>query len=447
MRTSHIWTVALLLVAVSAFTACSSENANWSEDPSMPHSEQEQIALLTMRGDVGTLTQPAMEGRETGTRGADMAGQWLSGRMIQSSLSAAGDSGYFQNFVYTPHPAVQVHGNVDENGQVQDKALGQALVLPIEGFNVLGASNASAGSWGVIGAHYDHLGWGDENSLFRPEQDEDSLQIHPGADDNASGVAVMLELARRNKLSPLASHAVLFAGFSGEEKGLWGSNHFCDEPTLAMDSVRWMLNFDMVGRMHGDTLAVYGVGTSPVWPAMLDSCNTAGLHFVVTESGVGPSDHTSFYYEDVPVLHFFTGQHPDYHRPSDTAEKLNQEGMLAVADLAQCLVAELDNLVEVPFTATVDTTAEPNPDFKVTLGVMPDYMFSGSGMRIDGVNPGRPAKGAGMERGDVVVKMGDLEIVDMMSYMKGLSLFEPGQSTKVQVLRGGELLTLDVTWD
>lgn len=407
-------------------------------------SQEAQLAIHMMQGDVGILTQPAMEGREVGTKGSEMAGYWLMSRMEESRLTAAGDSGFFQNFVHTPRPAVQVHGNMHGS---EEKHLGQALVQPVRGFNILGASKVNSASWGVIGAHYDHLGFGDENSLFRPESDEEVLQIHPGADDNASGVAVMLELARRNKIDRLTSENILFAGFSGEEKGLWGSKSFCADPTVELDSIRWMINFDMVGRMHGDTLAVYGTGTSPVWPDLLDSCNTANLHLVITESGVGPSDHTSFYLEDIPVLHFFTGQHSQYHKPTDTADLLNHEGMLAITDYAQCLVGALGRLEEIPFTATVDSTKNESPAFKVTLGVMPDYMFSDVGMRIDGVTIGRPAEKAQMKRGDIVVKMDTLDVVDMMTYMQGLAMFEPGQMVVVEFLRGGERMQTDVTWD
>lgn len=274
--------------------------------------------------------------------------------------------------------------------------------------------------------------------------------MHPGADDNASGVALLLELASRHTAVPMVDHPLLMASFSGEEKGLWGSNHFTDEPTVALDHVDWMINFDMVGRLRGDTLAVYGNGTSPVWNGVLDSCNArdgAGFELVLSESGVGPSDHTSFYLEDIPVLHFFTGQHEDYHKPTDTADKLNYEGMVRIADFAQCLAQELALQDSIPFTKTKDSSNDDAPRFKVTLGVVPDYLFSGTGMRIDGVSEGRPAQLAGMEKGDVVLRIGDHEVLDMMGYMEGLSMYEEGQTTPVEVLRKGENLVLDVTWD
>lgn len=400
-----------------------------------------------MQADVRELTDDRYEGRETGKPGAYAAGSWLAGRMAQLGLEAAGDSGFHQTFRYKPHPPMQVHGHGDTS-----KTMGMAMVSEVVGRNVLGATASLADTnqrWGVIGCHHDHLGWGDENSLWRGAAEGDSA-MHPGADDNASGVALLLELAGRHQMAPLTDHPLLMASFSGEEKGLWGSNHFTNEPTVGLDHIDWMINFDMVGRLRGDTLAVYGNGTSPVWNGILDSCNAAeGARFelVLSESGVGPSDHTSFYLEDIPVLHFFTGQHEDYHKPTDTADKLNFDGMVRIADYAACIVRELSVLDSIPFTKTKDSSSDDAPRFKVTLGVVPDYLFSGTGMRIDGVSEGRPAALAGMQKGDVVLRIGGHEVLDMMGYMEGLSMFEAGQTTPVEVSRKGSSLVLDVTWD
>ena len=404
-----------------------------------------QAGMAAMRADVELLTSDAYEGRETGEPGAYRAGEWLAGRMEALGLEAAGDSGFFQSFRYKPHPPMQVHGDTA-------RTMGMAVVKEIVGRNVLGATSSTADTtqrWGVIGCHHDHLGWGDENSLWRGASEGDSA-MHPGADDNASGVAVLLELASRHLAAPLAGHPILMASFSGEEKGLWGSNHFTDEPTVGLQHVDWMINFDMVGRLRGDTLAVYGNGTSPVWNGILDTCNArdgAGFELVLSESGVGPSDHTSFYLEDIPVLHFFTGQHEDYHKPTDTADKLNYEGMVRIADFAACIVSELEQQEEIAFTKTKDSSNDDAPRFKVTLGVVPDYLFSGTGMRIDGVSEGRPAQLAGLQKGDVVVRIGEVEVADMMGYMEGLSMFEEGDKTPVEVLRNGESVVVEVTWD
>lgn len=385
---------------------------------------------------VYALTDSSLQGRETGTEGERLASDWLDGAFSALGFEARGDSGSRQTFSYKPHPPLQMHGTGDSTH------LGMALVTEIIGENVLYAlEEPNAPFWGIIGAHYDHLGYGDENSLFRGEP-----TVHYGADDNASGVAGMLELARRFNESSEA-HSILFAAFSGEEKGLWGSNHYCELPTVNLDSVRYMLNFDMIGRMRGDTLAVYGTGTSPRWMELLKSCNTDGLVLVPSESGVGPSDHTSFYLEDIPVLHFFTGQHPDYHKPSDTPDKINFEGIVRIVDFVERVARRLNDEPEWLFTPTKDQNEDSTPRFKVTLGVIPDYLFDGEGMRIDGVSEGRPAAIAGLQRGDVVLAIDTVQVIDMMSYMGALSQFEAGQTSAVRVKRGGEEITLLVLWD
>lgn len=396
----------------------------------------EEAAIAALKARVETLADPALEGRETGSAGEALAAQWLSDEFETMGYAARGDSAAFQSFQYTPHPPMQIHG---DSGQAH---LGMAVVKPIVGRNVLFSGKGVEGNgYGVLAAHYDHLGYGGENSLFRGEP-----TVHYGADDNASGVATMLEVAQRVAATPMSDH-VLYCGFSGEEKGLWGSNHFCEEPTVALDSIRYMINLDMVGRLRGDTLAVYGTGTSPRWMEVLEACNEEGFVLVPSESGVGPSDHTSFYLEGIPVLHFFTGQHPDYHRPTDTPEKLNYEGMLRIARYVERVMRALDQESEWLFTATKDQDSDSTPRFNVTLGVVPDYLFSGEGMRIDGVTEGRPAAMAGLKRGDVVLRMDTLLVVDMMSYMTGLSLFEEGMVTEVEIERGGDRLTVNVIWD
>ena len=384
---------------------------------------------------VQALASDAMQGRETGKVGEAIASAWIDSVFASQGLSAKGELGAFQNFEYKPHPPMQMHGHGDS------ASMGMALVQAITGKNVLYALPQEKERWGVIGAHYDHLGYGDENSLFRGEP-----EIHNGADDNASGVAGMLELSERFAQSK-QNKSLLFAAFSGEEKGLWGSNQFCKSPTVPLESIDYMINFDMIGRLRGDTLAVYGTGTSPRWMELLEECNDEGFIFVPSESGVGPSDHTSFYLEGIPALHFFTGQHPDYHKPSDTADKINVEGIVRIVDFVERLIQRLNEQEDWPFTATKDQDEESTPRFKVTLGVIPDYLFSGVGMRIDGVSEGRPAASAGLIRGDIVKKIDTVLVTDMMSYMTALSLFEAGSESDVIIERGGEEIQKSVIWD
>ncbi|MCB0754855.1 MAG: M28 family peptidase, partial [Flavobacteriales bacterium] len=233
----------------------------------------------------------------------------------------------------------------------------------------------------------------------------------------------------------------LFIGFSGEDRGLWGSNFFTKEPTLSLEDVNYMINMDMVGRLNEEKkLAINGTGTSPVWKETLEKLTNGRFDLVLSESGVGPSDHTSFYLKDIPVLHFFTGQHEDYHKPSDDVEKINFEGMEMIGNYIFSIISELDDDGELAFTKTKEEDQANTPKFSVTLGVVPDYLFDGQGMRIAGVKEGRTADNAGLLEGDIVIKMGDIEVVDMMSYMKGLSSFKEGDKTTVVVKRGDEEL-------
>ena len=206
-----------------------------------------------------------------------------------------------------------------------------------------------------------------------------------------------------------------------------------------------MINMDMVGRLKADsTLAVYGVGTSPILKQTLNAHNT-NFKLVQKESGVGPSDHTSFYNVDIPVLHFFTGQHEDYHKPTDDFDKLNFEGMQTISNYIFEIITDLDNNGKLPFRKTKNESEE-TPRFKVGLGVIPDYMFDGKGMRIDGISEDKPAQKAGLKKGDIVVKLGDSLVIDMMSYMKILALFKEGDKTKVIVDRSGKMVEAEIAF-
>lgn len=306
--------------------------------------------------------------------------------------------------------------------------------------NVAGWIKNGAPTTVVIGAHYDHLGMGRSGSLYRGEEPA----IHNGADDNASGVAGMLTLARFLSTTGdprLRRFNYLFVGFSAEEMGLLGSNYFV-ENLPPMPEFNFMFNMDMIGRMEERQLQVNGVGTAHFWPEVLQNLN-CGLELTTTKSGVGPSDHSSFYYQKIPALHFFTGTHEDYHKPSDDADKVNYAGILATVRLMASMIAmaPADRILEFQPTKNKSTQA---PSFSVTLGVMPDYLFSGNGMKIDGVSAGRPADKAGMKAGDVVVKMGDIEVSDMQSYMRALGQFEEGDQTQVTYRREGERYTVKV---
>jgi len=397
---------------------------------------EENVVSSQLAQDVGYLASDELEGRETGSAGEQKAGEFIAERFENLGLQPKGEDGWFQTFTFTPHPPMQMHGSGDT------ASLGMAIVKEISGRNVIGFMDNGMENTVVIGAHYDHLGWGGESSLHAGDS-----AIHNGADDNASGVGALLMLVERLQTKH-SDNNYLFMAFSGEEKGLWGSNHFCDEPTIDLASVNYMLNMDMVGRLNEErTLAVYGVGTSPSWVPMLESLDIDSITITTTESGVGPSDHTSFYLEDIPVLHFFTGQHSDYHKPTDDIEKINWDGIVSVVNYMEGVIANVAPKGKLEFTKTKDEDNDSTPSFKVTLGVMPDYLYGGLGMRIDGVTEDRPAHGAGMFEGDIVIAMGDSSVTDMKSYMRCLGAFEPGQTTPVIVIRDSAEVLMDVLWD
>ncbi|MFN8143495.1 MAG: M28 family peptidase [Bacteroidia bacterium] len=311
------------------------------------------------------------------------------------------------------------------------------------GHNILGYIDNGAANTIVIGAHYDHLGYGAEGSLYRGEP-----AIHNGADDNASGIAALIELARYLKISNLKNNNYLFMAYSGEEKGLLGSNYYVKHPTMELSKINYMINMDMVGRLKPDekTLLINGTGTSPRWKTLMDSISVDNIKIKQTESGVGPSDHTSFYLQNIPVLHFFSGSHQDYHKPSDDENLINYDGELSIIHMIENVLRLTDNGGKLAFTKTKDDQNEDAPKFKVTLGVVPDYAFEGEGMRIDGVTEDRPASKAGLMPGDIVIQLGDIKVLDMMTYMKALSKFSKGETTKVKVLRHNQEIIKDITF-
>ncbi|WP_232622885.1 M28 family peptidase [Pareuzebyella sediminis] len=380
----------------------------------------EETIRVSLAEDIAFLASDSMQGRKTGTPFERKAAEYLKERMEGIGLRPKGDRDtYFQTFTFKP--------KMDPHEQIRF-ADGDSTIT---GINVIGLVDNKAGKTVVIGAHYDHLGMGGEGSLYGEGE-----AVHNGADDNASGVGVLLQLARSLRDTLTGSNYV-FIAFSGEEMGLLGSNYFTKNPTIDMRKVNYMLNLDMVGRLRKNrTLSISGTGTAPIWPKVLQTSNS-NFNLVLNESGVGPSDHTSFYLNHIPALHFFTGQHEDYHKPSDDFDKLNYKGMKMIEEFIFNIVAALDTDEKLVFQSTKNES-ENVPSFKVALGVMPDYLFEGKGMRIDGVTQGKPGAKAGLLKGDIVVQLGDSTIVDMMSYMRALSSFEEGDSTTVVVERRGK---------
>lgn len=377
--------------------------------------------------DVAYLASDLLEGRGTGTEGEAKAAAYIVSRFDAIGLEAKGSNGWFQGFDFrhssNPHA---------------DKNSGER----INGKNVVGYLDNGADKTIVLGAHYDHLGYGEVGSRHVGEK-----AIHNGADDNASGVAAIIEIARQLKASNFKNHNYAFVAFSGEEYGLYGSKYFVANMTIPEEGVNCMINLDMVGRLDEDNLLINGVGTSPSWKELIKNQEgSTSLNIKTTESGIGASDHTSFYLADIPAVHFFTGAHSDYHKPIDDSHLINYEGIQTISDYIVAMIKDLDKMERMEFTKTADEQTRTVSSFKVTLGVMPDYVHEEKGMRIDAAMEDRPAKKAGMKKGDVLIKLGDVDIDDIYKYMEALGKFEKGQTVKAVVLRNGKKVKMDVTF-
>ncbi|MBL7933565.1 MAG: M20/M25/M40 family metallo-hydrolase [Bacteroidia bacterium] len=389
----------------------------------------QQFKQEDIKKTISFLASDELKGRGTSSAEELKAANYLAGEFKALGLKALNNS-YLWPFTFRKNP------NPHDTSLIGIKERSAN--------NVVGFLDNKAPYTIVIGAHYDHLGLGhDHNSLdANPEG-----KIHNGADDNASGTAGVLELARyfskNNKAEPFN---FLFMCFSGEELGLLGSKKWCENPSYDLSKINYMVNMDMIGRLNDSTrkIIVYGVGTSPVFVPLIDSIKT-DLSIKKDSSGIGPSDQTSFYLKDIPVLHFFTGQHNDYHKPSDDAEKINYKGEVEVLSYIANFIERTYHYPKLTFSKT-RTPDTGKSSFKVTMGVMPDYTFEGQGMRIDGVTDGKPASKAGLLKGDIVKKLGAEEVKDVMTYMKALSAYKKGDTTTVEVLRNGEMKTFQITF-
>ncbi len=315
-------------------------------------------------------------------------------------------------------------------------------------YNVVGYIPGNTNSTIIIGAHYDHLGWGSSASHYTGKEP----MIHNGADDNGSGTAAILELARHYaSRSEQLNYSVLFIAFSGEEEGLIGSKHFASHMTIDSSKVRMMINLDMIGRMReqDNGLVVFGVGTCAAFKNYFDSLSYDDIKLTVIEGGIGPSDHTAFYNRKIPVMFFFTGAHEDYHKPSDDIDKIDFNGIVQVSHVVTDAIDYFDSFTgELAFQRTKDEkSSRRRGRYSVTFGIMPDYVYEGVGLRADGVIPDRPGDKAGMLDGDVVVKMGKYEIGDIYDYMDALGKFRKGDTCAVLVDRNGEQVNLQVIFE
>lgn len=295
----------------------------------------------------------------------------------------------------------------------------------------------------ILGAHYDHLGFGEDGSSLYAGKER---QIHNGADDNASGAAALMQLAQWAKKSKLKRYNYLFVHFSGEELGLFGSKAFAKEEGIDSLHIAYMLNMDMVGRLNDSTraLTLGGIGTSPMWGDVVTMSNKT-FKVNLDSAGIGPSDHSSFYNKGIPVLFFFTGSHHDYHKPTDDADKINYTGEAEVINLIKNVVTKMDAAPKPSFTVTKQSTVG-KVRFKVTLGIMPDYSYNDGGVRADGVSAGKPADKAGIIAGDIIIAIGKEKVDGMQSYMEALAKQKEGATTTVTIKRDGKEMKLPITF-
>lgn len=389
---------------------------------------QAQITPDQLKKDVYFLASKKMKGRGTGTKQEQLAAKFIAKRFAAIGLEPKGTNGYLQTFSFkkstNPHAAEGTEG--------KERSL----------TNVVGYLDNKAATTVVIGAHYDHQGLGhDGNSTMQNPEGK----IHYGADDNASGTAGILALAKHYATNNVTEPVnFVFIAFSGEELGLLGSKKFTENSPVPINTISFMVNYDMIGRLDPtkNTLIVGGVGTSPAIGPVLDSV-AAPFKLFKDSTGMGPSDHASFYLKDIPVLFFFTGIHTDYHKETDTPEKLNYTAQAEVLNYSINVIDALTRKPKLPFTATKQKASD-TPAFKVTLGVIPDYAYDGQGLRLDGVSEGKPAQAAGLQKGDVITKLGDVDVTDIQTYMKALAQFKKGDKTTVLFIRLNQLITKEI---
>jgi hypothetical protein len=445
MRRTHR---ALLVapVAVAAAAAACRPPAGGASGPARPDS-----ALVG--ADVRYLASDALEGRGTGTPGNDSAARYLARRYVSLGIAPGTKA------PLAAKPACESRGvpaadclapylQAFTARSVAAAHAGRPAELPsanVAAF-IPGRDPALRGQVVVIGAHFDHLGRSTFGALDGDKPDE----IRNGADDNASGTAAVLELGRLLHAHP-TRRSVALVHFTAEELGLLGSQYFVEHSPFPLDSVQAMLNFDMVGRLRNDKLLVYGVATASELPDVVKRANTAPvLAISAIGDGFGPSDQSSFYAKNVPVLHFFTDLHDDYHKATDDADKISAGGIARVVALAERIVRDLGDrdgrLTFVRSAAPVASSSSSRTGSQAYLGSIPDMAASDvPGLRLSGVRPGSPADNAGLKAGDLIIELGGTPVKDLYTYSDALYSHAPGDTVDIVVKRGAERVTVKVT--
>lgn len=383
-----------------------------------------------LRERLNILASDSLDGRRTGEIGCEKAAQYIASEFKRLHLHVL-DSlhSYFEPYQFSEH-------QFDSTRTTPTKSANVIAFLK-------GSDNEFSKEVVVIGAHYDHLGHGGRNAL------DTSKSIHYGADDNASGTAGLLELAEyfakhRNSVR----RSLIFVAFSGEEEGLFGSQEYVKHPPFALEETNAMINMDMIGRLKDSVLIVEGMGTSPNWKTIVDSTLTKNLPVVLhfKPDGEGPSDHASFYRKNLPVLFFFTGLHKDYHKASDTKDKINYIGEKNVLDIVKGVIVRTANApAKLAFSVVPRDSTKKSTSFHVYVGGVPDYGYDGDGLKISDVTPGSPAAKAGLKGEDIVIKFGDQIIKNIYDYTDALSKHHPDEIINFTIQRGNQTLTIPVT--
>jgi aminopeptidase YwaD len=439
---------------------------------SMPGGEEDAYAHLELEGKIVVVEGADPHGSGMVTMGADphFKASVAAGRGAAGILILLGDGKSLPNPMFEQRPSVRVPAaaisgaaaqSIREAAEAGETADLDTNILPrmVEARNVVAMIPGSSPTVGrevvILGAHYDHLGFGGDGSLAPDER-----TVHNGADDNASGTAALMAAARTIMESgQKPARSILFLAFTGEEKGLWGSSQYVKDPLVPLENTVAMINMDMVGRLRENTLTVYGTGTAEEWPALLDELNQGQPEpFVITSiaDGFGPSDHSTFYGESIPVLMLFTNTHSEYHRPDDDWWLINPGGMERIAAIAADVAMEVAGSASGEAMALTlvegaedphgggmpaDQDAPTTPGYGAYMGTIPDMTPQEFGVRITGVREESPAEKAGLQAGDVLVELGGKEISDLYAYTYVLREHKPGDEVTAVVLREGERLS------
>lgn len=380
---------------------------------------------------INFLAADAREGRGVGTAGLDAAAEYIADRFARIGLTGGTANGFLQRFTISPTAPAAAHTGI-----------GGAVVFNVVG--IVPGRGPLRTQAVVVGAHYDHLGYGGFGSL-----DSDSVPvIHNGADDNASGTAALIEVARQLHARTAENvRSIVFVAFTAEEAGLIGSDYYVKNPVVSNDSTFAMLNMDMVGYLTDDRLIAFGAETAEEFVSLLESTNVDHrFRLAASGDGYGRSDQQSFFFQKIPVLHFFTGTHENYHRTTDDAELINTEGVARVASFVSDMTWSLATRpAPLTFVDAVPPSAVTSGGYGAYLGSIPDMSESPGGVRLSGVRAGGPADRAGIRAGDIIVQIAQFEVSDLYAMTDALQALKPGDTVTIKIRRDDQLIEVEAT--